>query len=165
MQHRHASPLWAQLADDRLHASFIADLHHLPAHVLRAMVRAKGPGRSILTSDCVHLAGLEPGRYAFAGHTVDLLPGGRVQLADTELLAGSAARLIDGVFNAVAAGAMTERQAVSAASSTPAALFGLRAPAWKPRAGRRAHFYLVTPGEGTSPARIRAGYLAGERVA
>jgi N-acetylglucosamine-6-phosphate deacetylase len=43
---RHRNPIWSQLADDRLTATFIADGHHLPQDVLKVMLRAKGVGRS-----------------------------------------------------------------------------------------------------------------------
>lgn len=52
---RHPNLLWAQLADDRLSATFIADGHHLPQNPLKSMVRAKGISRSILVSDSVAL--------------------------------------------------------------------------------------------------------------
>src|SRR5260370_33365631 len=52
---RHPNPLWCQLAEDRLTASFIADGHHLPAETLRSMVRAKGLDRCRLGSDLVAL--------------------------------------------------------------------------------------------------------------
>src|SRR5437867_574679 len=39
---RHPNFIWAQLADDRLDAGFIADGFHLPADTLKAMLRAKG---------------------------------------------------------------------------------------------------------------------------
>jgi len=42
---RHHNPLWPQLADARLVASFIADGHHLPPAALIAMLRAKGGPR------------------------------------------------------------------------------------------------------------------------
>ena len=70
---RHPNFIWAQLADDRLTASFIADGHHLPADTLKAMLRAKGLERSILVSDVAAVGGLEPGLY-------DQPIGGRVQL-------------------------------------------------------------------------------------
>lgn len=38
---RHPNPIWSQLADDRLRATFIADGHHLPAEILKVMLRAK----------------------------------------------------------------------------------------------------------------------------
>mgnify|MGYP001809648595 CR=1 FL=1 len=60
---RHPNAIWAQLADDRLSASFIADGHHLPDDTLTAMIRAKGIARSILVSDATALGGRPPGRY------------------------------------------------------------------------------------------------------
>ncbi|GIX06552.1 MAG: hypothetical protein KatS3mg115_0955 [Candidatus Poribacteria bacterium] len=60
---RHPNYIWEQLAEDRLWASFIADGHHLPFATLKAMLRAKGPERSVLISDAVRLAGMKPGRY------------------------------------------------------------------------------------------------------
>ena len=50
---RHPNYLWAQLAEDRLQAGFIADGHHLPVDTFVAMVRAKGIERSFLVSDSV----------------------------------------------------------------------------------------------------------------
>jgi len=95
---RHDNYLWEQLAADELWASFIPDGHHLPPPVLKAMIRAKGVERSILTSDAVFVAGLPPGEYQFAGHAVDLTEAGRVNLAGTPYLAGSGISLPEGVF-------------------------------------------------------------------
>jgi N-acetylglucosamine-6-phosphate deacetylase len=61
---RHRNPIWSQLADDRLTATFIADGHHLPPDVLKAMLRAKGVKRSMLVSDSVALADMPAGVYA-----------------------------------------------------------------------------------------------------
>jgi N-acetylglucosamine-6-phosphate deacetylase len=95
---RHPNYLWTQLADDRLTAGFIADGHHLPADTLRAMIRAKGPERSILVSDAVALAGRPPGRYETpVGGTVELSADGRLVMAGTPYLAGAARGLADGV--------------------------------------------------------------------
>jgi N-acetylglucosamine-6-phosphate deacetylase len=100
---RHPNYLWTQLADDRLTAGFIADGHHLPADTLRAMIRAKGPDRSILVSDAVALAGLPPGRYETpVGGTVELSADGRLVMSGTPYLAGAARGLADGVAHAAA---------------------------------------------------------------
>ena len=58
---RHPNAIWAQLADDRLSSTFIADGHHLDRDTLRAMLRSKGETRSILISDAVALAGMPRG--------------------------------------------------------------------------------------------------------
>lgn len=87
---RHPNPIWTQLSEDRLTATMISDGHHLPADTLKAMVRAKGIGRSILVSDAVALAGLRPGTYdAPIGGKVELRSDGRLGLLGTERLAGA----------------------------------------------------------------------------
>lgn len=99
---RHPNPLWSQLANDRLTASFIADGHHLPADALKAMVRAKGLERSILVSDTVALAGMPAGAYiAPVGGRVELSSDGRLSMAETTTLAGAAIPLVRCVGKAV----------------------------------------------------------------
>jgi len=99
---RHQNPIWSQLANQLLTASFIADGHHLPAEMLQAMIRAKGIERSILVSDTVALAGMPPGEYsAKIGGRVSLSKEGRLSIAGTSLLAGSAVPLLGCVERAV----------------------------------------------------------------
>jgi N-acetylglucosamine-6-phosphate deacetylase len=97
---RHRNPIWAQLADDRLSATLIADGHHLPADVLKTMVRAKGLEHSILVSDTVALAGMPPGVYTTPiGGSVELRSDGRLCVLGSELLAGATASLAQCVGN------------------------------------------------------------------
>jgi len=99
---RHHNCVWAQLADDRLHASFIADGHHLPSDVLVAMLRAKTLSRSILVSDSTSIGGLAPGQYTSPiGGQVSLAHNGRLELLGTEFLAGSATPLYVAVGRAM----------------------------------------------------------------
>lgn len=92
---RHPNHIWAQLAEDALTAMFIADGHHLPADTLTAMIRAKSPERSVLTSDAAALAGRAPGVYATpVGGSVTVHADGRLSLTGTDLLAGSGASLL-----------------------------------------------------------------------
>lgn len=95
---RHPNLLWAQLADDRLTASFIADGHHLPVDTLTAMLRAKGTEHSILVSDAVALAGMPPGHYETSvGGTVELTAEGKVCVPGTRTLAGAALPVKSGI--------------------------------------------------------------------
>jgi N-acetylglucosamine-6-phosphate deacetylase len=87
---RHANPIWGQLADDRLTASFIADGHHLPQETLKAMTQAKGLDRSFLVSDTVALAGMPAGLYSTpVGGNVELGHDGRLSLQGSSALAGA----------------------------------------------------------------------------
>ncbi len=164
---RHANPIWAQLAEDRLTASLIPDLEHLPAPVLKAFVRAKGPERVVFTSDCVHLAGVEPGHYGFAGSPVEVKPSGRICLEGTELLAGSGLALLQGVVYAAYATDLTLEQAFACATTVPSRLLGLRNRSMQPRPRRKADF-IVFDIDKTQPrwkAQIQAVFIKGERTA
>jgi len=113
--HKLANPLFAQLAEDRLMAGFIADGIHVHPKALGALVRAKGAKRSILVTDAVVAAAAPAGRYHFAGMAVDRMPDGSVRQADG-LLAGSALCLDAAVRNVVAWGIATPQQALAMAS-------------------------------------------------
>ncbi|WP_047488835.1 N-acetylglucosamine-6-phosphate deacetylase [Terriglobus sp. TAA 43] len=99
---RHPNPIWSQLAEDRLTASFIADGHHLPAETFKAMVRAKGIDQSILVSDMVALSGMPPGIYvAPVGGNVELSEDGRLSLLGSTALAGATVPLAQCIGKAV----------------------------------------------------------------
>ncbi len=117
---RHPNLLWAQLAEDRLTATFIADGHHLPADTLRAMLRSKGLERSVLVSDTVALAGMKPGVYEQAvGGRVELTVEGRLGVVGTPFLAGAARPLCDGVAFAVNWGGLHLSEALRLATGNP----------------------------------------------
>jgi len=161
---RHHNPLWPQLAEDRLAASLLADLHHLPPPVLKSFIRAKGAANVILASDCVHIAGLQPGPYELGGQDVELLPTGRICLKGTELLAGSSLMLLQGVFHAVRAGGMSLEEAVASATTVPARILGVRRSFARPAPGRRAHFIVVNPAANDSPPSLGAIFIHGQCV-
>lgn len=123
-QHLHKldNPLFAQLAEDRLAAGFIADGIHLPPFALKAMIRAKGLSRTILVTDAVSAAAAAPGRYGFAGMAIEHAEDGSVRLPGTRTLAGSALTLDRAMRNLVAWGIATRDAALAAAGATPRAL-------------------------------------------
>lgn len=124
---RHPNLIWAQLADDRLTATFIADGHHLPADTLKAMLRAKGVERSILISDAVAPAGLAPGIYdAAIGGRVELRADGRLNMLDTGFLAGAGLPLKDGIARSSLSGACALGDAVRMATANPGRFAGNR---------------------------------------
>ena len=124
---RHPNLLWAQLADDRLTASFIADGHHLPADTLKAMLRAKGTEHSILISDAVALAGMPPGRYETSvGGTVELTAGGRIGIPGTRTLAGAALSLKAGIATVARLPGFSLRDSILMATENPGRFAGGR---------------------------------------
>jgi N-acetylglucosamine-6-phosphate deacetylase len=117
---RHPNYLWAQLADDRLTAGFIADGHHLPVATFKAMVRAKGPHLALLVSDSTELAGMPPGTYRTpVGGEVELSPDGRLSYLGTPFLAGSARTLADGVATAITMAGLPLATALQLATVNP----------------------------------------------
>lgn len=123
--HRHHNPIWPQLADDRLCASFIADGAHLPPEALVAMVRAKGLERSILVSDSIATTGLPPGQYPSHGGTLDVGEDGVSRPTGSSGFAGGARTLKDCVSWIVEQGICSWDEAIRMASANPARLLGL----------------------------------------
>ncbi|MGS2618965.1 N-acetylglucosamine-6-phosphate deacetylase [Micromonospora sp. LZ34] len=122
---RHPNHVWAQLAEDGLMASFIADGHHLPADTFTAMVRAKGVDRSVLVSDSAALAGCPPGEYRTpVGGSVTVDADGRLNLTGTGLLAGSGRSLFECVRWALRHTSFGLADVWSMASTAPARLLG-----------------------------------------
>ncbi len=134
---RHENPLWPQLADDRLMASLIPDLQHLPGPTLKTFIRAKGKENVILTSDVVHVGGLKPGKYDLGRSKVELLKTGRICLSGTAFLAGSSLCLLQGLVNASRVTDLTMPEAFECANHIPAKMFKLRHPFAPPRVGKR----------------------------
>ena len=120
--HKVDNPIMAQLAEDKLVAGLIADGIHLPPFAVRAMIRAKGPGRAVLVTDAVAAAGAAPGRYGFAGMEIDLAEDGSVRLPGSGTLAGSGLTMDRAVRNLVAWGIAPAAVALRMAGSDPAAL-------------------------------------------
>jgi N-acetylglucosamine-6-phosphate deacetylase len=119
--HKLVNPIFAQLAEDRLWASFIADGIHLHPKALRSLLRAKGFDRSILVTDAVSAAASLPGGYPFAGMSVELRGDGSVRQPGAANLAGSALCLDQAVRNLVAWGLASAAEAVAMASDHPLA--------------------------------------------
>ena len=164
--HRHNNPLWPQLADDRLAAGLIADLQHLPAPVLKTFVRAKGPENIILTSDCVHIAGLAPGKYSLGGLPVEMLESGRICLSGTDLLAGSSLMLLQGVVNAWEITGLTLEQAYNSATTIPARRLGLEKLRFSPpQSGHKADLVVfdVDKSQPLWKAHVQAVFINGRR--
>jgi N-acetylglucosamine-6-phosphate deacetylase len=117
---RHPNYIWEQLAEDRLMAGFIVDGIHLGAAFLKSAIRAKTVGRSVLVTDAAAPAGAAPGRYLLADQPVDLTADGRVVLAGTDRLAGSALHMHRGIENLMRLAGLPLADAVRMATVNPA---------------------------------------------
>jgi N-acetylglucosamine-6-phosphate deacetylase len=117
---RHANPIFAQVGEDRLLASFIADGVHLPPEVLRALWRAKGGG--VLVTDAMAAAGAPPGRYSIGDIEVEVGADRVVRQPGSKNLAGSALTMAEAVANLVRLARISLADAWDAASLIPWAL-------------------------------------------
>jgi N-acetylglucosamine-6-phosphate deacetylase len=122
---RHPNAIWTQMSEDRLTATLIADGHHLPADTIKAMIRAKGIGRSILVSDAVALAGMPAGIYeAPIGGRVELDSDGRLSMVGTEFLAGAALPLKDGIARVMVMAGTSLGESIRMATENPGRFAG-----------------------------------------
>ncbi|MDB5529464.1 MAG: N-acetylglucosamine-6-phosphate deacetylase [Devosia sp.] len=159
---RHPNFIWAQLADDRLTASFIADGHHLPADTLKAMLRAKGLERSILVSDVAAVGGLEPGIYDQPiGGRVQLWPDGRLGVAGTPYLAGAALTLDHCIARAVRTSGLRLYDIYPLATSRPGRFVGGRGSL---AVGMPADLVTFRWQEGRDALEVLSTMVRGERV-
>lgn len=166
MLHRLRNYLWAQLAEDRLTAGLIVDGHHLPADVVKVILRAKTPERCVLVSDLSGQAGQPPGRYASPFCDIEILPDGKLVVAgQRELLAGASLPIGAGVAGVMRCAGLDLATAVRMASQQPATILGIEPGGLEPGAPADLVQFDILSGEG-GPAglKIRATFVGGERV-
>jgi N-acetylglucosamine-6-phosphate deacetylase len=146
MINRHNNPLWPQLADDRISASIIVDGFHLNQEEVQCFYKIKGSNRTILVSDALDLAGLEPGEYTRWERKVLLTPD-VVKFPAENVLAGAASPLSACVGNMMKFTQCTLSDAIQMASTNPARLLGLE-NIGEISLGKRADLILFTLEEG-----------------
>lgn len=120
--------LQAQLAEDDLFASFIADGHHVPFFTLKNFVRAKRFEKTVLVSDAIMAADCGPGRYQLGDFEVEVSETLRCTKVGHAGLAGSALTMDLGVINAALHTDATFEEAWTMASTRPASLVGIPTP-------------------------------------
>lgn len=153
MVEKFRNPLIAQLAEDRLSASFVADGLHVPPAALKVLLRAKGAARSLLVTDATAAAAAPPGHYRFAGMPIEHMEDGTVRVPGTTRLAGSALCLDRAVRNLVVWGLATPAEAIRFVTANPGQLL---APALAAH-GLRLPEALVTWSSELRPTRVRLG--------
>lgn len=121
---RHNNPIWPQLSEDRLSVTIIADGFHLNKQEVRTFYKAKGIDRTILVSDALDLAGLEPGEYTRWERTVLLTPD-VVKFPAENVLAGAAAPITTGISNIMKFTGCSLGDAIQMASTNPAKILQL----------------------------------------
>ncbi len=118
----------AQLSEDGLYASFIADGHHVPFFALKNFIRAKGFDRTVLVSDAIMAADCGPGRYVLGDFEVEVSEAFRCTKVGHAGLAGSALTMDMGVIYTALHTDADFEEAWAMASTRPAKLVGLDLP-------------------------------------
>jgi N-acetylglucosamine-6-phosphate deacetylase len=131
LHHRTPGVLGAVLSDERIYAQVIADGVHVHPAAVRLLVRAKGPGRTILITDSIRAAGLADGQYDLGGQVVSVRQG--VARTERGTLAGSTLTLDQAVRNAMRFTGLPLHQVLPMATSVPAQAMG-----WGERRGALA---------------------------
>lgn len=124
LHHREPGTAGGALVTPSLALGLIADLVHVHPAVLSLAARAAGLGRIILVTDAIAGAGMGRGSFTLGAQTVEVRDG--VPRLPDGTLAGSVLQLHRAVSNFAAAAGVSRRDAVQAASLTPARLLGLQ---------------------------------------
>ncbi|MCK5137749.1 MAG: N-acetylglucosamine-6-phosphate deacetylase [Bacteroidales bacterium] len=146
MINRHNNPLWPQLADDRITATIIVDGFHLNKEEVQCFYKIKGNNRTILVSDALDLAGLEPGEYVRSERKLLLTPN-VVKFPAENQLAGAAQPISKCVGNIMRFTQCSLSDAIQMASTNPARLMGLT-DLGEISEGKRADLILFTIEDG-----------------
>jgi N-acetylglucosamine-6-phosphate deacetylase len=161
MLHRHRNYVWEQLADPRLTASLIVDGHHLPAALVRIILKVKSPRNIVLTCDAAGWAGCPPGVYESSLGKSELLDSGKLVVAgQRELLAGSAQETDVCVTLVREFAGVSWRDVIHMTSRNPAKLLGYE-PARLCRGGL-ADLFLFRHRDGATRLDVQGTIAGGE---
>ena len=116
---KNNNPIIAQLSEDKLSASFIADGYHVSPEVLKVYMRAKESKRTILITDATAGAAAKPGIYQLGDMELHLDYEPVVYNKNTSRPAGSAVTLDQCVRNVIQWYNVSLDEAVSWAGLNP----------------------------------------------
>ena len=123
LHHRQPGTVGAVLSCDDIYAQIIVDFIHVHLAVVKLVVRAKYPERTILITDAIRAAGLSDGIYDLGGQEVTVKDG-QARLS-TGNLAGSTLTMDRAVRNVMKAADLSLPSALKMATVTPAHSIGL----------------------------------------
>lgn len=131
MVNRHRNPIWAGLANDELTGMIITDSHHLPAGVVKIMIRAKGVKKIVVVSDASPLAGMPPGKYRTLGNLAILEKSGLLHNPEKQCLVGSSATMIQCMNFLASLDILSLDELITVGFTNPLRLIGLTPKAVK----------------------------------
>lgn len=92
---RHHNQVHMGMAEDGLTAMIISDGHHLPAYLIKNILRAKTVDRVVVTSDASPIAGMPPGQYEALSNKVVLEESGLLHNPEKQCMVGSSATMLE----------------------------------------------------------------------
>ena len=116
---KNNNPIIAQLCEDKLSASFIADGYHISPEILKVYLRAKESKRTLLITDATAASAAEPGIYRLGNMELRLDYEPVVYNKETSRPAGSAVTLDQCVRNVMKWYKVPLEEAVSWAGLNP----------------------------------------------
>lgn len=138
INHRKPGVIGAAFERDHVAAELICDGLHIHPSIVRMAFRLF-PGRICLISDALRCCGMPDGEYELGGQQVTL-KGGEARLADGTI-AGAACNLYEDMVNAIRFG-IPVKEAVLAATLTPAREIGMEQEIGSLETGKRADFIV-----------------------
>jgi N-acetylglucosamine-6-phosphate deacetylase len=162
---RHHNYIFDQLGEDRLWASLIVDGHHLPPHLVKIFVRAKGLDRIILVSDAVQYTGLPAGIYDAGYREFEVREDGFIGVVGEPRLAGSGLLLTRAIENFTRyLGYETPAEAIRCVTSQPRRWLSGKVVGDEPAVGDEASLVFYDWDEKSGRIGIRETIRAGQTV-
>jgi N-acetylglucosamine-6-phosphate deacetylase len=119
MVNRHDNILHYSLACDKLAATIITDGHHLPAHLIKTIIKAKGIDNIAIISDVSPIAGMPPGKYHVSGNDAILEENGYLHNPEKKCMVGSSATIVECVRYIDSLNILTKEQLQKAVYHNP----------------------------------------------
>lgn len=159
LHHREPGTAGAVLALDELYAQVIVDFVHVHPAVVKLLVRAKGPQKTVLISDAMRATALPDGDYTIGGFVAEVRDGIAHLQGHADTLAGSTLTMDAALRNVMAATGLDLWQAQAMASLAPACAIGLDGEIGRLAAGYRADLTVLDP-----DVRVHATIVGGQFV-
>lgn len=119
MVDRHNNILLYGLACDKLAAAIITDGHHLPAHLIKTIIRVKGIDSIIVISDTSPIAGMPPGKYQVLGNEAILEKNGYLHNLQKNCMVGSSSTIVECIKYLDSLSLLTKKQLQKVAYENP----------------------------------------------
>lgn len=124
LHHRNPGVVGAVLTDDRIYAEIIPDGIHLHPAIVKLVVNAKTPARTVIITDAIRAAGLSDGVSDLGGQRLTIRDG--APYLESGSLAGSMLTMDQAVRNVMKFTGMPFEKVLPMATSTPSESIGMQ---------------------------------------